>query len=91
MGRVRDTVTIGVPDSNVRLKVARNAVVVVDVNPAPVQHTISGVPINLRHLSRGLRAAVVPPAVAVRARGPAGLITRLSAERVPAFVDLNGL
>jgi YbbR domain-containing protein len=91
MGRVRDTVTIGVAESSVRLKVPTNAVVVVDVNPAPVQHTIRGVPIMLRHLSRGFRAAAVPPDVSVRARGPAGVITRLSAERVPAFVDLNGL
>ena len=50
MGRVRDTVTIGVAESSVRLKIPTNAVVVVDVNPAPVQHTIRGVPIILRHL-----------------------------------------
>jgi YbbR domain-containing protein len=91
MGRVRDTVTIGVPESTVRLKVPRNAIVVVEVNPAPVQHTIRGVPIILRHLRRGLRATVVPPAVAVRARGAADVVTGLAADRVPAFVDLSGL
>jgi YbbR domain-containing protein len=91
MGRVRDTVTIGVPESSVRLKVPRNAIVVVEVNPAPVHHTIRGVPIILRHLRRGLRASVVPPAVAVSARGAAGVVTGLAAERVPVFVDLNGL
>jgi YbbR domain-containing protein len=91
MGRVRDTVTIGVAESSVRLKIPTNAVVVVDVNPAPVHHTIRGVPILLRHLKRGLRATVVPSEVVVRARGAAGVVTRLAAERVPAFVDLNGL
>ena len=91
MGRVRDTVTIGVAESSVRLKIPTNAVVVVDVNPAPVHHTIRGVPILLRHLERGLRATVVPSEVVVRARGAAGVVTRLAAERVPAFVDLNGL
>ena len=91
MGRVRDTVTIGVAESSVRLKIPTNAVVVVDVNPAPVHHTIRGVPILLRHLKRGLRATVVPSEVVVRARGAAGVVTGLAAERVPAFVDLNGL
>jgi YbbR domain-containing protein len=91
MGRVRDTVTIGVPESSVRLRVPRNAIVVVDVNPAPVQHTVRGVPIVPRHLGRGLRAAVVPPQVAVRARGNAGVVRGLTVERVPAFVDLSGL
>jgi YbbR domain-containing protein len=91
MGRVRDTVTIGVPESSVRLKVPRNAVVVVEVNPAPVEHTVRGVPLILRHLGRGLRAAVTPPAVAVNARGPADVVTTLDGDRVPAFIDLSGL
>jgi YbbR domain-containing protein len=91
MGRVRDTVTIGVAESSVRLKIPTNAVVVVDVNPAPVHHTIRGVPILLRHLKRGLRATVVPSEVVVRARGAAGVVTGLAADRVPAFIDLNGL
>jgi YbbR domain-containing protein len=91
MGRVRDTVTIGVAESSVRLRIPTNAVVVVDVNPAPVHHTIRGVPILLRHLKRGLRATVVPSEVVVRARGAAGVVTGLAAERVPAFIDLNGL
>jgi len=91
MGRVRDTVTIGVAESSVRLRIPTNAVVVVDVNPAPVHHTIRGVPILLRHLKSGLRATVVPSEVVVRARGAAGVVTGLAAERVPAFIDLNGL
>jgi YbbR domain-containing protein len=91
MGRVRDTVTIGVAESSVRLRIPTNAVVVVDVNPAPVHHTIRGVPILLRHLKRGLRATVVPSEVVVRAQGAAGVVTGLAAERVPAFIDLNGL
>lgn len=91
MGRVRDTVTIGVAESSVRLKIPTNAVVVVDVSPAPVHHTIRGVPILLRHLKSGLRATVVPSEVVVRARGAAGVVTGLAAERVPAFIDLNGL
>jgi YbbR domain-containing protein len=91
MGRVRDTVTIGVPESSVRLKVPRNATVVVEVNPAPVEHTVRGVPIALRHLGRGLRAVAAPSVVSVNARGVAHVVTTLQGERVPAFVDLSGL
>jgi YbbR domain-containing protein len=91
MGRVRDTVTIGVPESNVRLKFPRNAIVVVEVRPAPVHHTVRGVPIILRHLDRGLKAAAVPASVTVRARGAADLVTILEAMKVPAYVDLGGL
>jgi hypothetical protein len=91
MGRVRDTVTIGVPESSVRLKFPRNAIVVVEIRPAPVQHTVRGVPIILRHLDRGLKAGAVPAAVTVRARGAADVVTTLEGSRVPAYVDLGGL
>jgi YbbR domain-containing protein len=91
MGRVRDTVTIGVPDSSVRLKLPRNAIVVVEIRPAPVQHTVRGVPVILRHLDRGLKAAAVPASVTVRARGAADVVTTLEAVKVPAYVDLGGL
>jgi hypothetical protein len=91
MGRVRDTVTIGVPESSVRLKVPRNATVVVEVKPAPVERTVRGVPVILRHLGRGLRAAAAPANVTVTARGPADLVTAIDGARVPAFVDLSGL
>ena len=91
MGRVRDTVTIGVPGPSLRLKIPRNATVVVEVKPAPVEHTVAGVPVILRHLGRGLRASAAPGAITVKARGPADLVTALEAGRVPAFVDLSGL
>jgi YbbR domain-containing protein len=91
MGRVRDTVTIGVPESNVRLKVPRSATVVVEVKPAPVERTVRGVPLILLHLGRGLRAAAAPATVTVTARGPADVVTAIEGARVPAFVDLSGL
>ncbi len=91
MGRVRDTVTIGVPESSVRLRVAQNAVVVVEVKPAPVQHALASVPVILRRLGHGLQASARPSSVTVNARGPSDVITRLGPDRVPAFVDLGGL
>jgi YbbR domain-containing protein len=91
MGRVRDTVTIGVPDSTVRLKSPRNAVVVVEIKPAPIAHTVRGVAVILRHLARGVKASVAPASVTVTATGPPGLVAGLAPDHVPAFVDLTGL
>ena len=91
MGRVRDTVTIGVPESSVRLKFPRSAVVIVEVKAAPVEHTVRGVPVILRHLGTGLRATVAPAAVTVNARGTAEVVRTLQGDRVPAFVELTGL
>ena len=91
MGRVRDTVTIGVPDSTVRLKSPRNAVVVVEIKAAPIAQTLRGVPVILRHFARGAKASVAPPAVTVTATGPPDVVARLAPDRVPVFVDLTGL
>jgi YbbR domain-containing protein len=91
MGRVRDTVTIGVPDSSVRLKIPQSALVTVEIAVAPVDRVLSGVPVDLRHVARGLKAAAQPGMVAVRARGPAETVRALRADHVPAYVDLSGL
>ena len=91
MGRVRDTVTIGVNESRVRLQVPRNAVVTVEIERATIDRAVRGVPLILRHLARGLRAEAAPRAVTVHARGHADVVSELDAARVPAFVDLTGL
>jgi YbbR domain-containing protein len=90
MGRVRDTVTIGVPDSTVRLKSPRNAIVVVEIKAAPIARTVKGVAVVLRHLARGAKASVAPTAVTVTATGPPDVVAGLVPDRVPAFVDLTG-
>lgn len=91
MGRVRDTVTIGVPDSSVRLKVPRSATITVEVAPAPVDRTVADVPVILRNLGRALRATASPTVVTVTVRGAADIVKPLDGTHVPAFVDLSGL
>jgi YbbR domain-containing protein len=91
MGRVRDTVTIGVPDSTVRLKSPGNAVVVVEIKAAPIARTVRAVAVIPRHLTRGAKASVAPTAVTVTATGPPDVVAELAPDRVPAFVDLTGL
>lgn len=90
-GRVRDTVTIGVADSSVRLVSPGNANVIVDIVPAPVQREFADIPVRSRNLASGLRAQVQPPSVTLTARGTSNVLDALSGAGVQAFVDLAGL
>lgn len=89
--RVRDTVTIGLPESSARLRVPGNAVVTVDILPAPIERILPQVPVALRQAGRGLRVEANPRYVTVTARGPGNLVRQLSSQAVPAYVDLSGL
>jgi YbbR domain-containing protein len=88
--RVRDVVTIGVPDPVARLRIPRSAVVTVEVVPAPTERTVSGVPVVVRGSVRGLRTRVIPSEVAVRVRGPGPTVRELKPHQVPVFVDATG-
>jgi len=89
--RVRDNVTIGLPESMARLRLPRDAVVTVEILPAPVERLVSDVPVTVRGTGRGLRARVSPRQVAVTVSGPGNLVRQLSAQSIPAFVDITGL
>lgn len=89
--RVRDSVTVGVADSAVRLTDPVTATVVVDVLPAPVERDVSGVPVRMRNLASGLRAQVTPSLAAVIVRGQRSVLDGLGADAIDAFVDLAGL
>lgn len=90
-GRVRDSVTIGVADSAVRLAEAQTADVTVDIWPAPLDRELSGVPVRYRNLANGLRAQLVPSVVSVTVRAQRDVLNRLQADTIDAFVDLAGL
>jgi YbbR domain-containing protein len=89
--RVRDTVTIGVVDSSVRLVQSRNAQVVVDIWPAPVERQIADVPVRWRNLAGGLSAQLSPQLVHVSVRGTGAVLADLRGDSIQAFVDLAGL
>jgi YbbR domain-containing protein len=89
--RIRDEVTIGVPDSAVRLVQPQSATVVVEVQPAPVEREIAGVPIRWRNLGAGLRAQVEPTLTRVSVRGRRDAVSGVRADTIQAFVDLAGL
>jgi YbbR domain-containing protein len=89
--RVRDTVTVGVADSAVRLADPVTAKVVVDILPAPVERDLTGVPVRMRNLPSGLRAQVTPSLAAVSVRGQRHDLDGLRSDAIDAFVDLAGL
>lgn len=88
---VTDTVTIGVPDSAVRLVESTAARVTIQITPAPVERVLSDVPIRWRNLNEGLTARIKPLTTAVTVRGRRDALDAMRAETIDAFVDLAGL
>ena len=89
---MRDSVTIGLSDSAVRLaEPPQMATVVVEVLPAPLERELSGVPVRWRNLASALRAQILPSVSTVTVRGSREGLGGLRADAVEAFVDLAGL
>ena len=65
-GNVTEEVNIGVSDPSVRLLSPESAIVTVAVTAAPVEWTVSAVPVRVR----GAAARVMPTQVTVHVRGP---------------------
>ena len=87
---VRETVTIGVPDPAVRLRVPQSAVVTVDVAAAPVDRRIDDVAV----MGKGAgtrRPRITPETVAVVLRGARQTLDNLALSMLEASVDLEGL
>jgi len=90
--RVRDSVTIGLADSAVRLStMPQSATVVVDVLPAPLEREFHGVPVRYRNLASGLRAQIQPSVAQVIVRGRREALGGLRSDTIESFVDLAGL
>jgi YbbR domain-containing protein len=88
-GPVRDTVTVGLMDPALRLRVLRAATVSVQVVPAPLERLLRARPVHLRGLSKGLVAEATPEAVDVTVRGGQNALERV--DETAAYVDLTGL
>jgi YbbR domain-containing protein len=88
---VRDVLTIGVPDSSVRLVQPQAATVIVEIAPAPVERELKDVPVRWKNLARDLHAQISPSVVRVTVRGAAHPLGALTNDGVRAFVDLAGL
>jgi YbbR domain-containing protein len=88
---VRGTVSVGVLDSTLRLRTSRTVVVDVEILPAPLEHTVRGLPVRWRHLSPNLVLRFVPAVVDVGVRGTRESLNRIGADDISAFVDVTGL
>jgi len=88
---VIDTVSIGVPDSNVRLRNPRDAMVTVEIRPIPVERNVPAVPVELRNARSGLRATAHPSVVTVVLRGSANELAAVKAADLAVYADLAGL
>lgn len=86
---VQDRVTVGVEDPAVRLREALVAVVTVEIVPAPVEQTLTGLRIEPSNLGQGLSARIVPATVSVVVRGTRERIAGLEAGDLRAEVDLS--
>lgn len=88
---VRDTVTIGLPDSMARLRNPRSGTVTVEIVPAPVDRTVENVPVEVQGLAQGRRAVVSPDTVTVHVRGAGPVVTALEPGAIDLFADVSGL
>ena len=90
-GPVRDTVTIGLPDSIARLRNPQSGMVTVEIAPAPVERTLAGVPVGLRGLAAGRRATLMPAQVTATVRGAGAAVSGLTITSLELYADLSGL
>ena len=88
---VIDTVTIGLDESNVRLRSQRSAVVTIEIRPVPVERVVDHVSVELRNPGNRLTSSASPREVTVRLRGPAKAVSALRATDLKAYADLSGL
>jgi YbbR domain-containing protein len=85
---VNESVTIGVPDPSVRLRTPQSARVSVSVSPAPVEWSISQVPVTAKGAAGVVQ--ISPRHVMIQVRGP----RELTGSAVAGFevsVDVEGL
>lgn len=88
---VIDTVTVGVPDSVVRLRSSRSAIVTVDIRPVRIERVITHVPVVFRSAGAGIRATSTPAEVAVRVKGAASAVSAIRPGDLQVYADLSGL
>ena len=88
---IEETVTVGVAHPNLRLETPRAARVSVEIMRAPVERTLTEVPLRVRNLAEGLSATITPAEITVTVLGPPEQMLGLDTNAVGAFVDLAGL
>lgn len=88
---VKDEVNIGVQDNALRLERPRAALVTVQIQPSPIERTISDVAVEFRNLAAGRTARIEPDTVAVTVSGPREIVSALTRDDLEPYVDLSNL
>lgn len=88
---VRQTVTLGLADPALRLKIPQSATVTVEILPVQVTRRLTDQAVELRGLPDGLIALVVPPTVDVELEEGEGGAGAPRFDAVTLFVDLAEL
>ena len=86
---MRESVTIGVPDPTVRLRVPQTGIVTVNIGAEPVERRLAGVAVVARGGRPNVRVA--PQRVNLVVRGAPDVLESLEASAFEAAVDLEGL
>jgi YbbR domain-containing protein len=88
---IREVVTIGVADPNVRLRTPQTAAVTVQIVAGSSTRTLANVPVDVRNLDNGLRGRLTPATVEVTVRGTADAVNALTGAGLEASVDASSL
>jgi YbbR-like protein len=88
---VREVVTIGVVDPNVRLRTPQTAEVTVQIVAGSSLATLTNVSVQIRNLDNGLRGRVMPSSVTVTVRGTGQEVGAAVREALDVHVDAAGL
>ena len=83
-----ESVTIGVPDSSVRLRNPQNAMVTVNVTESPVEWAVAAIPVQIKNGGGGVQ--ISPSQVTVHVRGPREA-RGSGADTFEATIDVEGL
>lgn len=87
--RVQATVTVGVADPMVRLRIPGSAQVTVEIVPAPTARVLHAVPVRADGSARAV--SIEPDSIMVGVRGPRDRVEALEDAGIAASVDLAGL
>ncbi len=87
---VRDTVTIGLPDTIARLRNPQSGTVTIEILPAPVERVLKA-PVGIRGLAAGRRATIQPTQVTATVRGAGPAVSSLTPAGLELYADLSGL
>jgi YbbR domain-containing protein len=88
---VHQNVALGLSDPALRFKSRRAAAVTVNIQPAPMERSLRGVPVHFRNVGAGLLAQAAPAVTNVTVRGNREAMGGLAADDVTVYVDCGGL